>query len=82
MDNLADELFIEHRVRVYFGDEFVKTSIPYHIIFCRGRSSSGEIIEEFVLKSFYKPPLSMVIVVIIHLITQNRFRPLGGGTQR
>lgn len=34
---LADGLFINHRVRVYFGNEFVKPDSPYRIIFCHVR---------------------------------------------
>ena len=36
-DYLADGLFIKHRVRVYFGDEFVKPDSPYCAIFCHVR---------------------------------------------
>lgn len=32
-DYLADGLFSKHRVRVYFGNEFVRPDIPYRIIF-------------------------------------------------
>ena len=41
-DYLADGLFINHRVRVYFGDEFVKADIPYRIIFCHVRKWDKE----------------------------------------
>ena len=36
-DYLADQLFIRHRVRVRFGDEYVHPEYPYRVIFCRIR---------------------------------------------
>ena len=31
---LADQLFIRHKVRIRFGDEFTKPGSPYRAIFC------------------------------------------------
>lgn len=36
-DYLADQLFIRHRVRVRFGDEYVHPEHPYRFIFCTVR---------------------------------------------
>jgi len=33
-DYLADNLFIKHRARVYFGNEFVNKDNRYRVIFC------------------------------------------------
>lgn len=41
-DYLADSLFIKHRVRVYFGDEFGNPSNPYRVIFCHVRKWDEE----------------------------------------
>lgn len=38
-ENLADQLFISHKVRVYFGDEFEKEDLQYKIILCKIRKS-------------------------------------------
>ena len=34
---LADNLFIKHKVRVYFDYEYVNPDIPYHVIICHVR---------------------------------------------
>jgi len=34
-ENLADQLFIKHKVRVYFGKEYQKDSEEYKVIFCK-----------------------------------------------
>lgn len=36
-DYLADQLFIRHKVRVWFGDEYRKEGSPYVAIFCHVR---------------------------------------------
>lgn len=39
---LADSLFIKHRVRVDFGDEFAKDASPYRFIFCKIKKKDEE----------------------------------------
>ena len=34
---LADQLFIKHRVRVHFREEYVRNDSPYRVIFCHVR---------------------------------------------
>ena len=34
-DYLADQLFIRHKVRVWFGKEFVKKDSPFRLILCK-----------------------------------------------
>ena len=36
-DYLADQLFIKHQVRVWFGPEFVCPDAPYRVIMCKCR---------------------------------------------
>ena len=36
-DYLADQLFIKHKVRVWFGEEFCRDDMPYRVIICRCR---------------------------------------------
>ena len=36
-DHLADSLFIRHRVRVWYGDEYAHSDSEYRIVFCRIR---------------------------------------------
>lgn len=36
-DYLADQLFIRHQVRVYFGKEYAAPDAPYLVILCRIR---------------------------------------------
>lgn len=35
IENLADQLFISRKVRVYFGQEGKKEGSPYKVIFCK-----------------------------------------------
>ncbi len=39
---LADELFIQEKVRVHFGKEAKKEGYPYHVIFCKVRKKNEE----------------------------------------
>ena len=39
---LADQLFISHKVRVWFGREFARKDMPYRIIMCRVRKRNNE----------------------------------------
>lgn len=36
-ENLADQLFILHKVQVSFGKEFIKDGLRYKVIFCKVR---------------------------------------------
>ena len=36
-DYLADQLFIKHRVRVWFDEEYYRDDMPYRVIICRCR---------------------------------------------
>lgn len=36
-DHLADQLFIKHKVCVWFGEEYCKADTPFHVILCRCR---------------------------------------------
>ena len=38
--NLADQLFVNHEVRVYFGAEFEKKDYPYKLICCKIRKAN------------------------------------------
>lgn len=37
VDYLADQLFINHKVKVHFGKEFAKEGTPYRFICCKIR---------------------------------------------
>lgn len=39
---LADRLFIRHKVRVWFGKEYVKKDCPFVLIFCKIRKKDIE----------------------------------------
>ena len=36
-DHLADQLFIKHKVRVWFGEEYSRADTPFRMIVCRCR---------------------------------------------
>ena len=36
-DHLADQLFIKHKVRVWFGEEYFRADTPFRVIICRCR---------------------------------------------
>lgn len=44
-EHLADGLFVQNRVRVWFGAEYANPSSPYLIIFCKCRKKDREAFE-------------------------------------
>lgn len=43
---LADQLFIKHKVRVWFGHEFKSPDSPYVVIFCKCRKRDAKRFED------------------------------------
>lgn len=42
---LADQIFIRHAIRVWFGEEFAKEGFPYRGIFCHVRKKDVPVFE-------------------------------------
>ena len=40
--HLADQLFIHHKVKVYFKEEFAKKGSPYRLIYCKIRKKEEQ----------------------------------------
>ncbi len=61
-DYLADQLFIRHKVRVWFGNEYEKKDCPFRIILCKVRKRDvdrfldalGEMENKMILRGYPK----------------------------
>lgn len=45
-DYLADQLFINKKVRVWFGAEYICPDAPYRVIFCKCRKRNAEAFQD------------------------------------